>query len=83
MRSNEFSGQRLAEVVAAQGRRWDWLAEQTGLHYTLLWQYRVGRRPITRKSGAKIAAALGISLDDLRPQPTPAERVTPELAEVS
>ncbi len=69
MRSTEFSGERLGAIIAAQGRRQDWLADAADVHRTLLWKYVTGRARMTRRTATRLAAALGIELDELRTTP--------------
>ena len=50
----------IEDLVETQGRRWDWLAERTGLTPDHLTHIVAGRRPMTQERAERIAAALGV-----------------------
>lgn len=55
-----YSPDRLREVMKAQGRTNDWLAEMTDYDAATVARYRTGTLPISKKFADRAAKALGI-----------------------
>lgn len=58
----------LAVVLASGGRRKNWLAEQLGIHPTMLSHYLARRRVPPEDFYIRAAALLEISVEDITPQ---------------
>lgn len=59
----------LGRILAEQGRKQTWLAEQAGLSKSYINFVVSGRRPLSRGSAALIAPLLGVDPADLGPVP--------------
>lgn len=57
-----YTARTVAEVVAAQGRRQDWLAKRAGVSESLLSMVISGQRSIGQEGAERIAGALGVPL---------------------
>lgn len=55
-----YTGTRLFEILAAQGRRQDWLAEQIGCSQSLVSKIKYGQRPIPVWFAERAAAVMGL-----------------------
>lgn len=56
----------LKRVMRAQGRTQRWLADQLGIHETVLSKYANGHRPMSDELVREIARILGVPEDMLR-----------------
>lgn len=61
-----FCRYRLREVLDEQGRKVNWLAEQTGYRAETISRYLNGATPISRKFALLAATALGVSVEQLQ-----------------
>lgn len=60
--ASRYTSRTLAEVIAHQGRRQDWIAKRTGLSESMLSMVISGQRTINEESAQRIAAALQVPL---------------------
>ena len=58
--TTRYYGTRLADVVAAQGRRRDWLANEVGVHRSFITHIAAGRRTVDHQTASKIASVLQV-----------------------
>lgn len=65
-------GTKLSEVMEAGGRRYTWLAAQTGVDVSTAWRYAKGERTPTPEFRVRAAKALGMDEDELFPEIVPA-----------
>jgi transcriptional regulator with XRE-family HTH domain len=63
--SSPYTGTWLDQVMAAQGRRWTWLARATRYSRVYLWQVRAGKRAISAEFVRRVCQALATSEQDL------------------
>ena len=61
-RPPRYNGSRLADLLAAQGRRQDWLAHQAGVSRSLVSRLISGQRTVDEATARRIAAALQVPL---------------------
>lgn len=71
MDTKRYSGAKLRSVLAAQGRRQDWLADQIGIHESYVTKILKEDRPLSRSHALKAATALGIPVHWLEDDPVP------------
>ena len=57
-----YTSRTLAQVIAHQGRRQDWLAKRTGLSESMLSMVLSGQRTINEESAQRIAAAVQVPI---------------------
>lgn len=55
---NRYHATNLGSVLTAQGRRYDWLADQIGVHKSLVTHLLKGRRTVDLETATKIADIL-------------------------
>lgn len=60
--NTSYDGQRLADIMEAQGRRQTWLAQQVGVSVSMINHILKGRKPLTPIMASRIAIALGLPL---------------------
>ena len=60
-----YSHEKLAQVIEEQGRRLDWLAEQLGYTPSYISKLKSGSKPITEEIAVRLAEALNVSVIDL------------------
>jgi transcriptional regulator with XRE-family HTH domain len=60
--TDRFTATKIGTVLAEQGRRQDWLAEQVGVSGAALNRWIKGRRTIDRATAERIAAVLDVDL---------------------
>jgi transcriptional regulator with XRE-family HTH domain len=58
--SGRYVATNLADVIEAQGRRRNWLAERVGVSEALLYKIVSGTKTADRALGERIADALGV-----------------------
>ena len=56
---------KLAQVMEAQGRRWDWLAREVGVSRQLVSFWKYGQQPIAAHHIPRIAHVLGVHEEDI------------------
>lgn len=67
----------ITALIAAQGRRMDWLAERVGISQGHLTHILAGRRRLRPEHAQRIADALGVPVGYILPaQPEPAEALS-------
>lgn len=57
---SRYTGTKLFEILEAQGRRQDWLAEQIGCSQSLVSKIKYGQRPIPTWFAERAAAVMGL-----------------------
>lgn len=61
-RTPRYTGTKIKDVLAAQGRRQDWLAGQVGVSGSTVTRWLKGDLSISHEHAEKVARALGVPL---------------------